>query len=82
MIPPWSVALSSFIESGNISIILKITIKTRLPWCTGFSSSPRASPGPPLGPDILDVLAKVFSPLLIVVFVATGRHLVWGSLSN
>ena len=26
---PWSVALARFVESGNISIILKITIKTR-----------------------------------------------------
>ena len=35
-----------------------------------------------VGPDVLNVLTKVFSPLLIVVFVVTGRHLVWSSTSN
>ena len=37
---------------------------------------------PPLGPDMLGVLTKVFNPLLIIVFVATGRHLVRSSTSN
>ena len=37
---------------------------------------------PPLGPDMLGVLTKVFNPLLIIVFIATGRHLVRSSTGN
>ena len=58
---------------------LTLTVAYAVYWVFFISSR---FAGPPLGPGILEVLAKVFSPLLIAVFVATGRHLVWGSSNN